>query len=287
MAHTVFTADVTLATFETEVIKRSHDLPVLVDFWASWCGPCRTLMPILAKLADEYQGRFFLAKINSDEQQELASRYGVRSLPTVKLFRAGTIVGEFLGVQPERSIRALLDRNIARPSDTTLQHGLDAEVAGDIDAAIRRLQEAHREDPANDRVTVHLGRLLLENGRGADGEAVLRTLSAAGRGDPELSPILTRLEFVRILADAPPLSDIEQRVQRQPDDLQARYWLGAYYLLAGRYEAACEQWLAIVRADREFGDDGGRRALLSAFTLMGGTGELVRKYRNLLSLALN
>lgn len=287
MARSVFMADVTLATFETEVIERSHDQPVLVDFWAAWCGPCRALMPILARLADEYQGRFFLAKVNSDEQQDLAGRYGVRSLPTVKLFRAGAVVGEFLGVQPERSIRALLDRNLPRPSDADLQRGLDAEAAGDIDNAIRILQEAHSADATNDRITVHLGRLLLEHGRGVEGEAVLGRLSAAGRADPEIGPILTRLEFVRIVADAPPVSAIEQRVQEQPDDMQARYWLGARYWLAGRHEAALEQWLTMVRTNRTFGNDAGRRALLSAFTLLSNDGDLVRKYRNLLSLALN
>ncbi|MDA8389479.1 MAG: thioredoxin [Gammaproteobacteria bacterium] len=287
MAHSAHSADVTLESFETDVLTRSRSVPVLVDFWAAWCGPCKMLMPILAKLAEDYQGRFFLAKVNSDEQQELAARYGIRSLPTIKLFSNGETVGEFVGVQPERSIRALLDRYIARPSDRLVHEALEAETRGEVTDAIQILRRAHGEDAANDRAIAHLGRMLLEQGAGAEAEQILAKISAAGRADPDLAPLLTRLEFVRMTVVAPPLAELEKRVQAQPGDMQARQWLGARYLLAGRYEAALEQWLTMVRENRQFGNDAGRKALLAAFNLLGGKGDLVRKYRNLLSLALN
>ncbi|MEK7666059.1 MAG: thioredoxin, partial [Pseudomonadota bacterium] len=101
-------ADVTQQTFESLVLAKSREIPVLADFWADWCGPCKQLMPVLARLVDEYDGKFFLAKINSDTEQPLAARYGVKSLPTVKLFKNGQVVEEFMGAQPEKTIRALL-----------------------------------------------------------------------------------------------------------------------------------------------------------------------------------
>lgn len=286
MATSPYITDVTENSFDHAVLARSREAPVLVDFWAAWCGPCRSLMPILAKLAEEYQGRFFLAKVNSDEQQGLAARFGVRSLPTVKLFRHGAEVAQFVGAQPERMIRELLDTHIDRPSDALLATALAQEAAGDYAGALAGLEAAHATDPGNDRLTAHLGRLLCEQGRVADSEAVLKGLSARALGDAEIGAVMARLEFVRMTIGAPPLADLEQTVSAHPEDLRARLALGARYLLAGSPEQALEQWLTIVRTDRRFGDDAGRRALLAAFTLLGGKGDLVRRYRGLLAATI-
>lgn len=287
MVTSPYVLDVTLESFENEVIARSQTTPVLVDFWAAWCGPCQALMPILAKLAEEYQGRFFLAKVNSDEQQALASRFKVRSLPTVKLFKKGTEVAEFLGAQPERTVRALLDQHIGRPSDALLDAALDEEGAGHIDRALAQLREAHDGDPANNRLTIHLGRILLEQGHTEEAERILNGITGRAQGDQELAPLLARLEFVRLAASAPPLPALQQALANEPGNLEARVRLGVRYLLKGDYEPALEQWLAVVRADRRFDNDAGRRMLLSAFAVLGPKNELVRKYRNLLAMALN
>ncbi|HUW98131.1 MAG TPA: thioredoxin [Acidiferrobacter sp.] len=287
MTDSPYISDVTEAHFDSEVITRSRQVPVLVDFWAAWCGPCKSLMPLLAKLAEEYQGRFFLAKVNSDEQQALAARFGVRNLPTVKLFKDGVEVAEFVGAQPEKTIRALLNQHIANPSDNLLQSALDQEAAGQTDQALMRLRELHASEPANDRVTIHLGRLLLEQGLADEGERILAAIPAGAQNDPSLAPLLAHLEFVRIAAAAPPLSTLEHTVATHPDDMQARLGLGARYLLKGYYAPALEQWLTIVQTDRKFGDDAGRRALLSAFALLGSKDELVRQYRQLLATALH
>ncbi len=287
MVTSPYILDVTLESFENEVIARSQTTPVLVDFWAAWCGPCQALMPILAKLAEEYQGRFFLAKVNSDEQQALASRFKVRSLPTVKLFKKGTEVAEFLGAQPERTVRALLDQHIGRPSDALLDAALDEEGAGHIDRALAQLREAHDRDPANNRLTIHLGRILLEQGHTEEAERILNGITGRVQGDQELAPLLARLEFVRLAASAPPLPALQQALANEPGNLEARVRLGVRYLLKGDYEPALEQWLAVVRADRRFDNDAGRRMLLSAFAVLGPKNELVRKYRNLLAMALN
>lgn len=287
MVTSPYIRDVTLESFENEVIARSQTTPVLVDFWAAWCGPCQALMPVLAKLAEEYQGRFFLAKVNSDEQQALAGRFKVRSLPTVKLFKKGSEVAEFLGAQPERTVRALLDQHIGRPSDALLEAALDEEGAGHIDRALTQLREARDRDPANNRLAIHLGRILLEQGHTEEAEQILHGMAARVQGDQELAPLLARLEFVRLAASAPPLPALQQTIASDPGNLEARVWLGVRYLLKGDYEPALEQWLAVVRADRRFDNDAGRRMLLSAFAFLGVKNELVRKYRNLLAMALN
>jgi len=286
MATSPYITDVTQENFETAVIARSREVPVLVDFWAAWCGPCQTLMPILAKLAEEYQGRFFLAKVDSDEEQALAGRFGVRNLPTVKLFKNGTEAAEFLGAQPERTIRALLDKHIDRPSDKLLQKALDEEGLDKRGDALATLREAHEADPQNDRVTVHLARVLCEEGHIPESEHLLKGLPRSAQSDPELTSLLARMEFLRLAAQAPPLAVLERTVAENPRDMQARLQLGARYLLLDRSEEALMQWLDIVRTDRNFHDDIGRRMLLSAFTLLGGKGDLVRKYRGLLTATI-
>jgi putative thioredoxin len=287
MTRTAHSADVTLSTFSAEVLEKSRATPVVVDFWAGWCGPCRMLMPVLARLADEYQGRFFLAKVNADREQELAARYGVRSLPTVKVFRNGAVVDEFLGAQPEPVIRALLDRHIPRPADTLLDAALAAARAGRLDEALAGIEQAAGLDPDYDRVKFVRARVLLGLGRLDEGEQVLNSVSIAAQGDPELAALRTQLAFRRIAAGSPPAEELGARIARDPGDLEARYRLSALKVLAEDHAGALEQLLEIVRRDRQFRDDAGRKTMLAVFNLLGGSGELVNTYRRQLSMAIN
>lgn len=287
MAHSPYVSEVTAARFEQEVLARSHQVPVLTDFWAAWCGPCQMLMPVLARLAEEYQGKFFLAKVDTDAEQALATRFGVRSLPTVKLFRNGEVADEFMGVQPERTIRALLDRHIPRASDHALEALLADYAGGRVAEAIARARSLQAEDPANDRVKIELARMLFEQGDLDGGEAALKQVSVEARGQPETQALMARLEFLKLAAGAPPEPELRQRIARNPGDSDARLRLGARYVLSEQYEPALEELLEIVRRDRKFGNDAGRRTVLSVFHLLGGKGELVKRYRALLSAALN
>jgi putative thioredoxin len=287
MSDSPFIADVTLATFESAVVARSRDVPVLVDFWAAWCGPCQMLMPVLARLADEYRGRFVLAKVNSDEQPELASRYGVRSLPTVKVFRHGQVVDEFLGVQPENAIRALLDRHIPRASDALVGEATRVAQQGDSERALALLQQALQSDPGHDRVKVELARLLIAAARSDEAETVLHSLSAEARDAPATTALRAQLEFARIAHAARPLDDLLRAVAAPARDSAARYELAARYVVDGRHAEALDQLLEIVRTDRKFNDDAARKAMIAIFNLLGGRGELVNEYRRRLSLALN
>ncbi|HWR86899.1 MAG TPA: thioredoxin [Acidiferrobacterales bacterium] len=280
-------ADVTQQTFESLVLAKSREIPVLADFWAAWCGPCKQLMPVLARLADEYDGRFFLAKINSDTEQPLAARYGVKSLPTVKLFRNGQVVEEFMGAQPEKTIRALLDRHIPRASDTLVYNAMLAARSGKPDEALTILQQAATTDPTNDRAKLELARLHAYLGHADDAEIALASLSAEAKESTDAVGLKAQLEFARIVAGARPPDELLPAIAANARDSAARYELAAHLVLRQQHEAALDQLLEIVRTDRKFRDDAGRKAMLSIFNLLGGSGDIVKQYRTKLSMALN
>ena len=152
MADSPFIYEIDETNYEQIVIQGSHQVPVLVDFWASWCQPCQMLMPVLAKMADEFQGRFILAKINTEEQQALAGQFGIRSIPTVKLFLQGAEIDEFAGALPETEIRAFLDRHLPRESDGAVAAAEQLCAAGDVQGALDALAPAQATDPDNPRV---------------------------------------------------------------------------------------------------------------------------------------
>ena len=284
---TPYNSAVGQADFDRLVLQQSHTRPVLADFWAAWCGPCKILMPLLAKLADDYQGKFFLAKIDTDKEPALATQYGIRSLPTVKVFKDGLVVDEFMGAQPERAIRDILDRHILRASDALIAQAMQVQGRGDAAQALDLLTRAVETDPDRDRPKLHLARLLFESGRTEDGEKILQGLSPAGRTDPEVVALRAKLEFVRLAAVSRSPEELEKAIAANPKDQEARYLLAAWRVLEGAYEPALDQLLEIVRRERTFRDDAARKAVLAIFNILGGQGELVARYRKQLSLALN
>ncbi len=287
MADSPHIADVSAQDFEAQVLTRSHDVPVLVDFWAGWCAPCRTLKPVLEKLAQEYQGKFFLAKVDTDKEQPLAAQYGIRSLPTVQLFRNGQAVDSFMGAQPERAVRALLDKYIVRESDALVRNALLAQQVGDLDKAAALLQQAVESDPVNDRAKLALAGLLLARGRIADAETLLKSLSPETRDSAEAAMLKAHMEFARLADGSPPLPELERKLATASANSETRLCLSARQVLNGQYEAAMQNLLEIVRHDRKFRDDAGRKTLLMVFQLLGNNHALVKKYRPLLANALN
>ena len=280
--------DVDKAAFQQTVIEGSRERPVIVDFWAPWCGPCRALGPILEKLAAEYDGRFVLAKVNSDENPELSARYGVRGIPNVKAFVDGEIVDEFSGALPESGVRQFLDRVVPSPADELRDEAAAAYAATrDADAALEILARAEALAPADDELRVDRAAILADAGRVEDARAALAGLKPLTQMSERVSTIKAKLDLAEGAAGAGGEDELAQRVATNPDDLDARLQLA--HALAGRraWREALEQALEIVRRDRGFGDDAGRKTMLRIFEQIPDERELISEFRRALARALN
>jgi putative thioredoxin len=281
MADTPNVFEVTQASYEQLVIENSRRVPVLVDFWADWCGPCKMQLPVLLKLVEEYQGKFLLAKIDTDRERGLANLHNIRSIPTMKLFRDGQVVEDILGAQTESTLRTLLDKHVARESDSVREQAAQLAASGDIDASLALLREAAKNDPDNPRAQLDYVGTAMQAGLIAEAEQALETMPRDIRDSAEMRRYAALLDFAkRIDSNAPERAVLEQRIAQNADDLEARDLLAARLALAGDSEAALEQYLEILRRDRRYRDDAGRKGLLAVFELLGNSGALVNRYRS-------
>ncbi len=282
-----FSFDVTQENFATRVVEASHQQPVLVDFWATWCGPCQSLMPILEQLAQSYQGKFLLAKVEIDSQQALASQFGVRSVPTVKLVKNGQIVDEFTGALPEGQIRAFLDKHIESESDQRMQQALRRYQQGETDTALAEMGQILQDDQQNENNKIIYVDVLIRENHLEEAKQWLATLPLEATLKPEVRALQAQLEFIEIVQQAPDPTTLEKQLADDPRNSEARYQLSAHAILQGQFEVAFEQLLEIVKRDRKYNDDAGRKALLKLFELLGDSHELVNSYRRKLAMALN
>ena len=285
MADSAFIIDVTRENY-SQVMQASFEVPVLLDFWASWCQPCLALTPVLVKLAEEYQGKFLLAKLNTEEQQEIAAQFGIRSIPTVKLFRDGQPVDEFMGALPEAAVREFLDRHVARESDVQVAKARERLAAGDTKGAIAVLSDARQGDPDNPRVTLALAQAQAAGGDIDAAEATLDSLPAAERDTPEVAMLRSHMFFEGQVAGTPDAAELETRLAADAADHEALFQLALRKVVDRDYDTAMELLLQLMKENRDFGDDAGRRTLLKVFELLGGDPR-VGQYRSRMASLLH
>jgi putative thioredoxin len=282
------TVEVDSATFEAVVIEGSKKTPVVVDFWAPWCGPCRTLTPILEKLAAEYNGRFVLAKVNSDENRELSARYGVRSIPSVKAFSGAEVIDEFTGALPEKAVREFVDRLFPSPAEELLTEAFSLYAqTHDATRPLELLARASESEPANEEVRIARAALLTEVGRYKEAREGIATLSALTQMDERVSALKAKLDLAEGAATAPSEERLTQRLSKNPQDTEARLQLAHLHVARKAYREALEHLLEAVRCDRGHGNDLARKTMLKVFELLGNQGELVSEFRKKLATAMN
>jgi putative thioredoxin len=279
MADSPHLVAVTAQNFRQVVIEGSYERPVLVDFWADWCAPCRALMPVLAKLAEEYRGRLLVAKLNTEEEQALAAQMGIRSLPTVQLYRDGRPVDQFMGALPEAQVRAFLEPYLPRESDSLLEQIGDRLMVGDLAGAQAALDLARAKEPDNPRFFLVQVQIQAASGDTQGAEALLERVPPELAKDPEVLALRGQLRFANLAAGAPSEAELAARLVANPKDSEASFLLAARQAATGDFATALASLLALLKRDRAYGDDAARKTMILIFDLLGGEDPLVTAYR--------
>ena len=271
--------DATTETFETEVLQKSLQTPVLVDFWATWCGPCKTLGPMLEKLAGEYHGAFELAKVDVDKEQQIAAAFQIRSVPTVFLVKGGQIVDGFPGAVPEGQLREFLTQHGVVPLEAAPEEAETVDAPPlDPQAQVDVLRAAIAAEPDKEELKLDLALALLQTGATAEATALIDALPANLSTDDRAVRARARLEFASALQQAPAAEVLDARIAANGDDLQARHLRGVQLLLSGEDAAALEQFLDMLRRDRTYDEGRPRKLLIDAFKVIEDE-DLVGQYR--------
>ena len=286
MSTAVHVKDVELAQFRQAVLEESRRRPVVVDFWAPWCGPCRILGPILEKLAAELGGDFLLAKVNTEDNRELAERYGIRSIPNVKIFRDGEVVDEFIGVIPEAQARAILRRHCPSRADRKFAEGSALLDQRQPDKARLIFEEALQLEPSHAGALLELGNLLADRGDYMGATALWERIPASSPLADRAEMLKQSLQFQVACDDAGGAAACAARAASEPENLDARYFNGCCLAAAGELRAALEEFLFVVARNRNFRDQAARKAMLTIFAQAGGRSELAEEFRKRLALVL-
>lgn len=260
------------------LIEESHNRPVVVDFWADWCGPCKQLMPVLEKLANEYAGAFLLAKVNADEQQMLASQLGVRSLPTVMIIKDGQPIDGFAGAQPEAAVREILQKHLPSPWDAKVAEATELLDAGNMAEAVALLRSAWEESNKLTEVTLAYAGALIEANRLDDAEAVLGDIRMADQ-DAHYEQLMAQIELKREAADSPEVKALEEALANDESNHEIRVKLAVQLTTTGRYRDALEHLLTVLRIDRDWNNGEAKRLFLDTLATIGKGDPLAAEYQ--------
>ena len=281
-----WTIEVTDQNFEQQVVERSHAVPVVVDFWAPWCGPCQAIGPLLEQLAEEQDGKFVLAKINVDDNPMLAQAFAIQSIPAVKAIRNGAIAGEFLGAQPEPAIRQFVADLLPSEAESLAREGTRLAEEGKTQGAESLYRAALSKEENQPLALLGLSRLLGERGDAADALALLGKIPLNAPESDAAQQLMSQIRLKQGGENAGNEQEYRDKLEANPDDLEARFELAQALAASGKYQEALAEYLEIVKKDRGFQDDGARKAMLEVFDVVGPRSELAEHFRSELAKVL-
>ena len=280
MSESPYIANATDETFSSLVLEKSHETPVMVDFWADWCQPCKSLMPVLMKLAEEYQGAFNLVKVNTDEYSQLATEYGIRSLPTVKIFKNGEMIDEFMGVQTEPVIREMIEKRRVREGAEKRKQALELFQSGDEAGAEVILSEVVAEDPEYYEAVLELINIQLGVGKSDEAEDLLQSLPADIHEHEQTKALVAKVKIIKMRDQAGDVDTLKQQLEANPEDFETMLLLANSEIANENYEQGMALFFNIMKKDDSYQDHAGRKGLLSAFELLEVGNPLIKKYRS-------